>query len=280
MTDNINEAILQFVGRADTTDIAVARYLGLEDRVYEVAEHIDHLIANGVLAEVGTTRLADTGQVARVVGKARVVGGSRADRCMELYQQWAHCTRCGLSQVRKRVTFAHGSLNAQVMVVAMSPTEPEDECGTPMVGDPAYFVLKKAMDTAGFDFGTADGVIAVNMVACASKDTATGGLREPRPSEIAVCRQHVQELLNIVQPRVVVLLGTDVVASFFDRVPASFPFERKGVTFIKSYSVADIVMKPDRSKDSCVEWNLVRQFADRAAAKVFQPVAWTLPYPT
>lgn len=271
--------ILLFCGRGDVTDRDVAAHFGMESRVHEVMEQVDALIAEGKLAEIGLRRLPDTAVVVRTIGLPRVVGGSVPQRTLDAACRWMRCTRCALSGVRKNVVYARGSVYAKAMAIEFTPTEEEDARGMAMYGDPAYAAIMKAVQGAGFTLDAGGNLLACSLVACMPRDSAVGLAREPRTNEIDMCRPHVQELLDIVQPRVVILMGKEASKHFFDRPPEAFPFWRKGVCFVRTHAATDIALRPELLKEAIIEWRLAREMLTKAMERPVAPMAWVLPFP-
>ncbi len=123
----------------------------------------------------------------------------------ELADSAASCTRCDLYGRATATVFGAGSTAAAMMLVGEQPGDQEDKQGRPFVG-PAGRVLDRALDEAGVN--RAD-VYLTNAVKH-FKWTERGKRRihqRPNGTEIKACGFWLDAELEVVRPRLVVLLG-------------------------------------------------------------------------
>lgn len=113
------------------------------------------------------------------------------------------CRACPLGETRLNVVWAGGNPNAQLMIVGEAPGQTEDETGQPFVGR-AGKLLTAMLATAGLTRET-DTYIA-NMLKCRPPNN-----RKPTPTEVAACAPFLQQQVALVQPKVLVLLGSTAV---------------------------------------------------------------------
>src|SRR5438067_4833868 len=111
----------------------------------------------------------------------------------------ATCTRCRLSQGRTQVVFGVGSPTADIVFVGEGPGYHEDKQGEPFVGA-AGQLLTKLLGEIGL---RREDVYITNVVRCRPP-----GNRDPLPDEIESCRPWLVGILDAVQPRIIVTLGT------------------------------------------------------------------------
>lgn len=145
----------------------------------------------------------------------------------ELYRFWSGCTACVLSDNVTKRAFYRGSLDAQVAFIGEAPGKDEDQIGVPFVGRSGV-LLDALMEAAGYDPAQ---VLIANPVLCRPVGPS-GKDRKPRPEEIAACVKHLRELLDMVKPRAVVLLGASVRDTFLNYVPdwgKMFDLPRRGL---------------------------------------------------
>ena len=109
------------------------------------------------------------------------------------------CTRCRLAGTRTKVVFGTGSVDAELVFVGEAPGHNEDLSGEPFVGD-AGQLLDKIILAMGLTRGQ---VYICNVIKCRPPSNRT-----PRPDELESCEPYLVEQLGIVQPKVVVALGT------------------------------------------------------------------------
>lgn len=110
----------------------------------------------------------------------------------------AGCTRCRLSETRKRVVFGTGDSAARLMLVGEGPGAEEDRQGLPFVG-PAGMLLNRILAAIGL---SRDEVYIANIVKCRPP-----GNREPQPDEVAACRGYLEGQIDAIRPAVLVCLG-------------------------------------------------------------------------
>lgn len=119
------------------------------------------------------------------------------------------------------------------MFVGEGPGYHEDQQGRPFVG-PAGQFLDELLASAGLDRRH---VYITNVVKCRPP-----GNRDPLPSEIEACRQHLARQIEIIAPRLIVTLGRYSLAWFFPRDSISKVHgtlrERDGRFFMHMYHPA------------------------------------------
>lgn len=116
----------------------------------------------------------------------------------ELRREASGCRRCGLAAKRKTVVFGEGNPSAHLMLVGEGPGAEEDLQGRPFVG-PAGQLLDRALAAAGVPRET---VYIGNVVKCRPP-----GNRVPTPEEAQACLPWLRRQVEIVRPRVMLLLG-------------------------------------------------------------------------
>ena len=118
----------------------------------------------------------------------------------------AHCTACPLYRNATQTVFGEGARKAPVVFVGEQPGDKEDREGHPFVG-PAGQLLDRALADAEIDRSAAYVTNAVKHF----KWEARGKRRlhaRPNSREMAACRPWLQAELQIIKPRVLVLLGS------------------------------------------------------------------------
>ena len=116
----------------------------------------------------------------------------------ELHSQILNCQKCPLSQTRTNVVPGEGNPKAEIMFIGEGPGKNEDEQGKPFVGA-AGKVLDKML--ASINLSREDIFIA-NVVKCRPP-----GNRDPLPEEVDACRGWLAQQIEIVKPKIIVLLG-------------------------------------------------------------------------
>lgn len=112
----------------------------------------------------------------------------------------ASCNICELSKSRTKTVFGEGNLNATLMFVGEGPGASEDEQGRPFVGR-AGMLLEKIINNV-LNMQRSDVYIA-NIVKCRPPNN-----RVPTPSEAETCLPYLKRQIEIVEPKIIVALGT------------------------------------------------------------------------
>ena len=110
------------------------------------------------------------------------------------------CQRCKLAGGRTTLVFGVGKPDADLMFVGEGPGHDEDLQGEPFVGRAGQLlteIISKGMKLRRQD------VYIANVVKCRPP-----GNRNPEPDEITSCMPFLSRQIEIVQPRVIVALGT------------------------------------------------------------------------
>ncbi len=122
----------------------------------------------------------------------------RKSRLAELARESQTCSLCNLSQRRQKVVFGSGDPDADLMFIGEGPGAEEDRQGLPFVGR-AGELLTKIIQAIGFERET---VYIANIVKCRPP-----GNRDPQPEEVASCRRYLEQQIDLIEPKVIVLLG-------------------------------------------------------------------------
>ncbi len=117
-----------------------------------------------------------------------------------IQQEIGDCTRCSLAYAgRHKIVFADGSPAARLMFVGEGPGADEDAQGLPFVGK-AGQLLNNMIAAMGL---SREEVYIANIVKCRPP-----GNRVPEPVEANTCSQFLLRQMDVVQPQVVVALGS------------------------------------------------------------------------
>ena len=127
----------------------------------------------------------------------------------EVRQDLGECTRCDLSQGRKKIVFGDGNPEADLMFIGEGPGANEDEQGLPFVGRAGELLTQ--MIEKGMGLSRKD-VYICNIVKCRCP-----GNRNPLPPEVAACRPFLDGQIDAVKPKVIVSLGKPATGLLLDR---------------------------------------------------------------
>jgi len=122
----------------------------------------------------------------------------RGRRLLKVEKEALSCELCRLSEGRQKVVFGSGDPDADLMLIGEGPGAEEDRQGLPFVG-PAGELLTKIIQAIG---AQRDDVYIANIVKCRPP-----GNRDPRPDEVAACRGYLEQQIDLIEPKGIVLLG-------------------------------------------------------------------------
>jgi len=114
-------------------------------------------------------------------------------RCVTL-----ECRKCRLSQMRQNVVFGEGNPEAGIFVIGEAPGAEEDAQGRPFVGRSGQ-LLEKILLAIGFQ---RNDVYIGNIIKCRPPEN-----RNPLGDEIESCKPWLMQQLEIINPRILLLLG-------------------------------------------------------------------------
>lgn len=161
------------------------------------------------------------------------------------------CDKCQLCNSRKNIVVGVGSPTSKIVFIGEAPGEEEDNTGIPFVGR-AGEVFDRALEQAGL---TREEVWIDNTVRCRPPKN-----REPLVPEIEACSEHIAEVLDRLQPNVVVLMGKVAISTAIDsgRTPkqpiknlvGKVYVSEGGLKLIASYHPAAVLYAQGRSQES------------------------------
>ena len=168
------------------------------------------------------------------MAQAQLDLGPQARSLPEARKLAANCTRCPLYRDATQTVFGEGGPGARLMLLGEQPGDKEDLAGKPFVG-PAGALLDKALVEAGVPRGETYVTNAVKHF----KFTPRGKRRihkKPDTGEIEACHWWLDLELELVDPHVVVAMGTTALRSVLGRSasitsvrgsPVALPGDRK-----------------------------------------------------
>jgi uracil-DNA glycosylase family 4 len=132
--------------------------------------------------------------------EVRVAPAHKADALVAIKEEIGDCTRCPLAYAgRRTIVFGDGDANARLMFVGEGPGADEDTSGVPFVGK-AGQLLNNMIQAMGLK---REEVYIANIVKCRPPAN-----RVPEPVEANTCDQFLLQQIDVVQPQVVVALGS------------------------------------------------------------------------
>jgi uracil-DNA glycosylase family 4 len=127
-------------------------------------------------------------------------------RFADLVESVQHCNLCPRLHGRTKVlSAANGNLNSKVLFVAEAPGRyGADRTGVPLCGDRTGDNFEKLLGNIGWQ---REEVFITNAVLCNPREE-DGNNATPTSEEIANCSAYLEMVITLVQPNVVVSLGT------------------------------------------------------------------------
>jgi uracil-DNA glycosylase family 4 len=130
----------------------------------------------------------------------RVDAAHKAEALLGIKTEIGDCTRCPLAYAgRRTIVFGDGDANARLMFVGEGPGADEDASGIPFVGK-AGQLLNNMIQAMGLK---REQVYIANIVKCRPPAN-----RVPEPVEANTCDPFLLQQIDVVQPQVIVALGS------------------------------------------------------------------------
>jgi DNA polymerase len=172
----------------------------------------------------------------------------------------SNCTKCELHRGRRNIVIDRGNPSSRIMAIGEAPGENEDIMGSAFVGR-AGKLLDDIMKSINLD--TEKDVLIANIVKCKPP-----GNRAPVREEVSSCLPYLHKQIDLVQPRVIVLLGAVALKHMIPE-KTDFAMAEEAGNFFKSnrypdlhfmvlYHPAYLLYDPRKKKDM---WEHVKRLA-------------------
>ncbi|MBC7385868.1 MAG: UdgX family uracil-DNA binding protein [Cryobacterium sp.] len=164
------------------------------------------------------------------------------------------CRACGICEGATQTVFGEGNERAKIVFVGEQPGDSEDRAGRPFIG-PAGELLNEVLQTVGIDRNVTYVTNAVKHF----KWIRQGKIRlhqKPISSEVTACQPWLRAELELIKPRVLVLLGATAAQSIIGKSVRLeemrgrfFPTVHSANTFITTHPAALLrITDPDERK--------------------------------
>ena len=127
-------------------------------------------------------------------------------RLNDLKTRIENINNCELKNNAKQIVFSDGNFESSIMIVGEGPGQKEDELGKPFVGD-AGQLLNKMLKAINIK---RDNVYITNVVNYRPPNN-----RKPESSEINRYSEFLREHISIVDPKVLILMGSTAMEALF-----------------------------------------------------------------
>jgi DNA polymerase len=200
-------------------------------------------------------------------GEPRVVGEGAARSLLthlttmdDVRGAVASCTACDLAASAKNPVPGEGDPTAKFVIVGEAPGATEDEQGKPFVGRSGD-LLTKILEAIGLG---RDDVFICNVL----KHRPPGN-RNPSTSEIHACRPFLLRQLELLQPRVILALGTFAAQTLLETDSPigklrGIEHRYHGIPLVATYHPAALLRNPNWKRPAWEDVQLARRILDRA----------------
>lgn len=124
------------------------------------------------------------------------------ERLLKLKEIALNCNGCELCKSRKSLVFGEGFSTALIMFIGEGPGAEEDKTGCPFVGRSGK-LLRKMIDAIALH---KEDYYITNIVMCRPPNN-----RAPVKEEIEMCSKYLRKQIDIIKPKLLVLLGKTAV---------------------------------------------------------------------
>ncbi len=182
---------------------------------------------------------------------------SRLDELLSLTEEIRQCKRCPLYKTRKNAVPGEGPAEPKVVFVGEAPGASEDQSGRPFVGRSGA-LLTQLIDALGL---SRNEVFITSVLKSRPPDN-----RSPNQSEIDACLPYLKRQIEILNPRVVVLLGNVAVSAVIGPWKISDCHGRlhegEGRTYFMTYHPAAALRFPRTREAMNEDFKILRKLLD------------------
>jgi len=165
------------------------------------------------------------------------------------------CTKCSLYKNRLRVVPGEGDLDANLMCIAQAPGKTENETGRPLIG-PAGVLFDKWLKAINIK---REDIFITNTVKCYPPRD-----RAPQPEELAACAWYLNQQLDIIEPKILFVLGSVALKTLTGDDRASIMRERgrwldyNGIPMLPTFHPSYLLRSMTAENKKKVESDLVK----------------------
>tara|TARA_Y100000590_G_scaffold69102_1_gene75388 strand:- start:1043 stop:1747 length:705 start_codon:yes stop_codon:yes gene_type:complete len=169
---------------------------------------------------------------------------------------------CELKKNSNQIVFSDGDPGSAIMIIGEGPGQKEDEMGKPFVGD-AGILLNKMLEAINIKRSK---VYITNVVNYRPPNN-----RKPEPSEINRYSLFLREHINIINPKILILMGSTAMEALFGQ-NLKISKERgkwkelivnqKTYLTILTFHPAYLLRQPDQKKFTWADLKMIRKKID------------------
>ncbi len=172
-----------------------------------------------------------------------------------LVEKYQNCQKCLLGKSRTNFCYGNGSAKAKLMLIGEGPGAEEDRSGRVFVGR-AGQLLTKMLKAINLE---REEVYIANIVKCRPPDN-----RNPLPEEKAACLPYLEEQIEIIKPKLLLLLGKVAATTLlgFEATMAVFRSQThlyKNIKTYVSYHPSALLRNPNWKKPAWIDLQKVQK---------------------
>ena len=175
---------------------------------------------------------------------------------------------CELKKNAKQLVFADGNNQSKIMIIGEGPGQKEDQQGKPFVGD-AGILLNKMLDAIQIQ---RNNIYITNVVNYRPPNN-----RKPEPSEINRYSNYLRQHIEIIDPKILILMGSTAMESLFGSkikiskergVWKELIIHNKTYLTMITFHPAYLLRQADQKKYSWADLKLIRKKIDELKISV------------
>ena len=158
------------------------------------------------------------------------------------------CTACHLHKTRKQTIMGRGSLTADILFVLLAPTSNDDDVGILCSGD-ADILFSKMLSAINVSI---DDIYITSLLKCKVSSTHTIS-----PKEVLACDKHLTQLVQLIKPKLVVVLGETTIRCLlqnnlslddFRAMNIEAPYQLASVPIFVSYAPHELLQQVENKR--------------------------------
>ena len=175
---------------------------------------------------------------------------------------------CELKKSASKIVFSDGNHLSQIMIIGEGPGQKEDEIGKPFVGD-AGMLLNRMLNAINIK---RQNVYITNVVNYRPPNN-----RKPEPSEINRYSVFLREHINIIDPKILILMGSTAMEALFGKTLKiskergkwkELIIKQKTYKTILTFHPAYLLRQPDQKKYSWDDLKMIKKRIDELKIKI------------
>ena len=185
-----------------------------------------------------------------------------------LKQKILEISDCELKKNAKQIVFNDGDPQSQVMIIGEGPGQKEDEIGKPFMGD-AGVLLNKMLEAIKIQRSK---IYITNVVNYRPPKN-----RKPEPSEINRYSVFLREHIKIINPKILILMGSTAMEALFGQTLKiskergkwkELIVNQKTYETILTFHPAYLLRQPEQKKYSWIDLKMIKKRIDELKIKI------------